>query len=84
MHFINRSFDVEQKMTEGVENTDCCYCASHDRQQLPHQLIQLRLVLLINNIDWLDFCHKHKTWEIFLDVTEAGSQRITIVLATRL
>lgn len=57
------SFDIEEKVAEGVEQSNCCNCSSDDCKQLPHQLVELRLVLTVNDVDWLDLGHEHKLGE---------------------
>ena len=66
-------------MTERIEQTYRSHSSSHNSQQLSHKLIYLRLMFLVNNIDWFDFSHEHKFGKRFSTPGSPSPQRIPVI-----
>ncbi len=53
------SLDIEEKVTDGVEDAYSCHCSTYDGQDLPDKFVDGRFVLSIGDIDGLNLSHKH-------------------------
>lgn len=67
-------------MADGVEDADSRNSPSNNRKDLPREIIQSRLMLLVNNVDGFDLCHEHDLLSGFIVESPAGSDGIPVFL----
>ena len=67
-------------MTDRVEDSDSRHRSSYNRQDLPRKVIQSRLMLFVNNIDWLDLSHKHDLLSGLIVESPTRSDGVSVIL----
>lgn len=82
--YNDRSLDIEEEVTDGVEDTDGGDCPSHYCQDLPNQIIDCWLMLSVGDIDGLYFGHKHGLLSGLVAVSPPRPDRVPVVLAVLL
>lgn len=67
-------------MTDRVEDSDSRNRSSNNRKDLSREVIQSRLMLLVNNVNGLDLCHEHDLLSGLIVDCPAGSDGIPVFL----
>jgi hypothetical protein len=70
-------------MAQGVYYADARYCSPNDRQHLPNELVKRGVMLLVDDVDWFYFCHKHRLLGCVVAECPTRTNRVPIVLAGR-
>lgn len=76
------SLDIEEKVTEGVEDSNRGHRSTHNSQDLPDQFIHRRFMLLIDDVNGFDLSHKHGFLCRLMVESRSRSDRIPVILIT--
>ena len=68
-------------MAQRIHDAYSCNSASNDSQHLPDEIVERRVVLLIDNVNWLNLRHKHGFLSSVMTESPSRTNRVSIVLA---